>query len=173
MKLNKWIQIILVGSSILTLAACAHRSANNSGVNAANASYRGAHASGYGHESGFGEEGRAHLASSKNLYYFDYDSYTVRPNDKAMIAANAEYLMSHPNKKVMLEGHTDPRGSREYNVGLGERRARAVASEFTSKGVKPSQMVLVSYGSQKLASQGRSEEDFQKDRRAALVFAKK
>ena len=173
MKLNKWIQIILVSTSILTLAACSsHRKPNQSAINAANSSY-GAHASGLGHESDFGDGSGHRMTSSKRVYYFDYDSYMVRPEDKPLVASNAQYLLSHPNAKIMVEGHTDPRGSREYNVGLGERRARAIAAVFTAKGVKPSQLVLVSYGAEKLAVPGHTESDFQQDRRVVLVYAKR
>jgi peptidoglycan-associated lipoprotein len=170
MKLNKWTRIAVLTVSALTLAACAHNKRSNQyAVNDANNAYRhGAYAQGLGHESGFGEEG-GRMASSKNMYYFDFDSYQVRDADKPAILAKANDLVTNPGKKMMLEGHTDPRGSREYNVGLGERRARSVASLMTSKGVKPSQLVLVSYGSEKPASSGRSEADFQQDRRAALV----
>lgn len=174
MKLNKWTQIILVGTGILTLAACSsHKRPDGSTVSAANSSYRGAHASGLGDGSGFGDEAGGRSMANKHVYYFDYDSNVVRDGDKPAIAANANYLLANPNKKVMVEGHTDPRGSREYNVGLGERRSRAIASGFTAKGVNPSQLVLVSYGAEKLAAPGRTEADYQQDRRAALVYTKK
>jgi peptidoglycan-associated lipoprotein len=169
--MNKWVKTILILSSVAALAGCSHKKPNNSAIDAANASYRHtAEASGLGDESGYGEEsGGRHLASQR-VYYFDYDSNAVHAADKPALAANAQYLANHPNTKVMVEGHTDPRGSREYNVGLGERRARAIASDFTSKGVKPSQLALVSYGAEKLAAQGRSEADYQQDRRAVLVY---
>ena len=175
MKLNNGIKIIVAGLAIVTLASCTHKRTNQYAVNDANSAYRnGAQASGLGHESGFGEEGSSkRMASSKNMYYFDYDSYNVRDADKPAIASNAQYLMKHPNSKIMLEGHTDPRGSREYNVGLGERRARAVAGELTSKGVKPSQLALVSYGAEKRAGQGYSEQEYQQDRRSAIVYTNK
>ena len=116
---------------------------------------------------------RSRTASSKKIYYFDYDSYKVRDTDKPAIASNAQYLKNHPQSKIMLEGHTDPRGSREYNVGLGERRAKAVASELTAKGVKPTQVALVSYGAEKRAAQGYSESAYQQDRRSAIVYTSK
>jgi len=172
MKLNKWTRIILIVTGMLTLAACSHKRSDQSAIDAANASYRnGAHASGLGGESDFGDEGGRR--SSNRVYYFDYDSNVVHDSDRSSIAANANYLLAHSNLKVMVEGHTDPRGSREYNVGLGERRARAVAAIFTAKGVSPSQLVLVSYGAEKLAAPGRTESDFQQDRRVVLVYAKR
>lgn len=107
--------------------------------------------------------------ASERTYYFDYDSYKVRDQYLSAIDANAGYLIAHPTVKILLEGHTDPRGSREYNIGLGERRARAVADLLTSKGVNRSQIRIVSYGAEKLAANGRSEEDYQLDRRGIIV----
>lgn len=174
MKINQWIKIILVGSSLLTLAACSHkRSQDMSSVNDANAAYSDngeAQASGLGEESSFGDQagGRSELA--KRTYYFDFDSNIVHESDVPAIEANANYLMSHPKVRALLEGHTDPRGSREYNIALGERRAKAVAQILTAKGVNPAQIRVVSYGAQKLASPGRSEADYQQDRRVVLVY---
>ena len=74
---------------------------------------------------------------------------------------------------VLLEGHTDPRGSREYNIGLGERRAKAVAQVLTDKGVDPSQIRVVSYGAEKLATAGHSDSDYQLDRRVVLVYVQR
>lgn len=108
---------------------------------------------------------------AKNTYYFDFDSNIIRDDDKPAIEANANKLASAASK-VMLEGHTDPRGSREYNIGLGERRAKAVADYMRSHGVSPNQIRLVSYGSEKLAGQGHSEQDYQLDRRVVLVYVK-
>lgn len=172
MKINKLTKMILAGMSILTLAACSHKRPNQSSIDMANSSYNGAHASGLGNGSRFGNEGGGR-GLAKRVYYFDYDSNVVRSDDKPAVVANADYLLTHSNAKIMIEGHTDPRGSREYNVGLGERRARSIAAIFTSKGVKPSQLVLVSYGAEKLASPGRSESDYQQDRRVVLVYAKR
>ena len=108
-------------------------------------------------------------ASGKDVYYFDFDRSVVKPVDMPAIYAKADYLLSHPKAKIILEGHTDPRGSREYNIGLGERRANAIAEVLKSKGVNPSQIRMLSYGAERLAAQGRSEEDYQMDRRA--IFA--
>lgn len=178
MKLKKWIQIVLVSSSVLTLAACSstHKYRDGGAVDDANAAYSDAQSNGAGEESGFGDDqtggsSRKRMASNHKVYYFDYDSNVVHDADKPAIASNASYLSSNPNKKVMLEGHTDPRGSREYNIGLGERRAKAVAEELASNGASPSQIRIVSYGAEKLASTGTSEADYQKDRRAALVYS--
>lgn len=174
MKLKKWVQIIGISLSVVALAACSsgHKkntwSMNDGSQQAANDD---AQSSGLGDEdrlSDAGDEGSAkHLA--KNTYYFDFDSDAVHPEDRASIDSHADKLASNGKAKVMLEGHTDPRGSREYNIGLGERRAKSVAEVMASKGVKPSQLRLVSYGAEKLAAPGTSESDYQKDRRVVLV----
>lgn len=175
-KLKKWAQVILIGASVLALAACAtkHRKPDESSINDANASYANgdAQSSGLGQDSSFGDEARSPHGNGR-VYYFDYDSPVVRSDDKPAIVANANYLLGHPGAKVMLEGHTDPRGSREYNIGLGERRAKAVAQILTAKGVSPAQIRIVSYGAEKLAVNGRTEADFQRDRRVVLVYLRR
>lgn len=174
MKLNKWMKVVLVGSCVIALAACSsHKKQDQYGVNEANSAYgSGAEASGLGDESGFGGAGSRRDHSGR-VYYFDYDSNAVHQDDLAAIRSNGNYLLTHPNAKIMLEGHTDPRGSREYNIGLGERRAKAVAAILTDQGVSPAQISVVSYGAEKLATPGRSESDYQLDRRVVLVYFKR
>lgn len=179
MELKKLTKILIVGCAVLTLAGChsKRKCMDQDAINDANAAYAcndGAQASGMGMESGFGDQaggGSKHLAS-KNTYYFDYDSNAVHSDDKPAIEANASHLAGRPDAKVMLEGHTDPRGSREYNIGLGERRANSVAKILTEKGASPDQIRVVSYGAEKLASNGHTEEDYQQDRRAVIVDTK-
>lgn len=157
------------------LAACSHKNTNNRAVNAANAAYSNpADASGLGEEEDFDEVNNpeSNAQQAGRTYYFDFDSNIVHEKDKPTIYANAKYLAAHPGVKVMVEGHTDPRGSREYNIGLGERRAKAVATILVSKGVSPSQISIVSYGAEKLAVNGHSEQDYQLDRRVVLAYLK-
>lgn len=179
MQLKKWIQVILIGGSILALTACTHKKPmqDDLAINDANTSYSdessNVQSAGLGDDSQFGDQGgsssRRNMAANRT-YYFDYDSNVVHDEDKPAIEANAEKLTKQPNKKVMLEGHTDPRGSREYNIGLGERRAKAVAQIMTAKGVNRNQIRVVSYGAEKLASTGHTEADYQQDRRGVLVY---
>lgn len=179
MKLKQWIQVILIGSSILTLAACSsHKHRDTAAINDANSSYSSeeAQSAGLGEESSFGSQEdnvAGQRAASQRTYYFDFDSSNVRASDKPAISANARYLTTHQSAKVMLEGHTDPRGSREYNIGLGERRAKSVAEMLIADGVSPTQIRVVSYGAEKLASPGHSESDYQQDRRVVLVYLKR
>lgn len=171
MKLKKWIKAALISGSFVMLAACSSHRHDNGAIDAANSAYNsdGAQASGLGNESSFGDQGGRGMLS-RRTYYFDYDSNVVHDADKPAILANANYLMAHPRVHVAVEGHTDPRGSREYNIGLGERRARSVAAILTGKGVNPAQIRVVSYGAEKLASPGHSEADYQQDRRVVLAY---
>lgn len=177
---------LLVGCAIALVACHGAKNRDQSAINDANAAYNDngqagqAQTNGLGQEVGYGDEAsgggpRSHLAGrgqhlSKRIYYFDFDRSDVRDDDRPAIDANADYLLAHPGARVIIEGHTDPRGSREYNVGLGERRAKAVASIIRAKGVRPEQIRIVSYGAEKLASPGRSESDYQMDRRVVLVY---
>src|SRR5690348_15745892 len=125
MTLKKSIQLIVIGSSVVTLAACssAHKYRDTAAINDANSAYSdNAQASGAGDESSFGDDqangGTKRLSSNDGhrTYYFDYDSNVVHDSDKPAINANAQKLASSTKNKALLEGHTDPRGSREYNI---------------------------------------------------------
>lgn len=169
MQLKKLVQIMLIGVSILTVSACTHtKKSTDANGGTYDDPYSRAQASGAGSGSKYGDENATNKRSarSKDTYYFDFDKSDVHANDLPAIYAKAEYLVAHPTAKIILEGHTDPRGSREYNVGLGERRANAVAQILTAKGVNPSQIHIVSYGAERLAVAGHTEEAYQLDRRA-------
>jgi len=108
---------------------------------------------------------------SKKVVYFDFDSSTVHDSDRAIIEAHANYLAQHPAVKVTLEGHTDERGTREYNIGLGERRANAVKQLMLLSGVSPSQISTVSYGEERPAVLGHDESAWSKNRRVEIVYS--
>lgn len=174
MTLKQWAQVVFIGAGILTLTACssARKPMDDAAVNDENAAYNSdAQSSGAGDDSNFNDGSRA--AASGKVYYFDFDSNTVHDSDLPAISANARKLSAQPGMNVLLEGHTDPRGSREYNIGLGERRAKAVAEILTQKGVDPSQIRVVSYGAEKLATPGHSDADYQQDRRVVLVYVQR
>jgi peptidoglycan-associated lipoprotein len=172
MKTKRWINFILIAFSVFMLAACSTKhKQDQSAINDANAAYNdSAQASGLGDNAGFGDQAANGRQTAQRIYYFDFDSNIVHESDKPAIAAQANYLLAHPQVAATLEGHTDPRGSREYNIGLGERRAKAVANILVAKGVNPGQIHIVSYGAEKLAVPGRTESDYQKDRRVVLVY---
>jgi peptidoglycan-associated lipoprotein len=160
--------MVLLGSSICLLTSCASWKSGKDG-NAADGDASHVQATGLG-EDGSGSTTGSDQDLTKRTYYFDYDKSEVRSEDLPAIEANADYLVNHPTAKVLVEGHTDPRGSREYNIALGERRAKAVAAILKEKGVSSSQVRLISYGSEKLASNGHSDSDYQLDRRDVLVY---
>lgn len=103
-----------------------------------------------------------------NVVYFDYDSYVIKPEFQSIIAAHARLMKTRPTAKLAIEGHTDERGGREYNLALGQRRAEAVTSALALLGVGSGQMEAVSFGKEKPAVQGATEEAFAKNRRAEL-----
>jgi peptidoglycan-associated lipoprotein len=104
------------------------------------------------------------------VIYFDFDKSDIKPEYNGIISANAQNLAAHPNLKLKLEGNTDDRGTREYNIGLGERRAQAVKRAMMLQGVPESQLTTVSFGAERPAVQGDDEAAWSKNRRVELVY---
>src|SRR5215469_15216991 len=102
--------------------------------------------------------------------YFDFDSSQIKPDYNAILAAHAKYLSSNPSVRVRLEGNTDERGTREYNIGLGERRAQAVRQALMLQGVADAQITTVSYGEERPAVTGHAEAAWSKNRRVEIVY---
>jgi peptidoglycan-associated lipoprotein len=107
----------------------------------------------------------------KRVIYFDFDKSEVRTQDLDLINAHARYLASNPQQKVRVEGHTDARGTREYNVGLGERRGQSVRRLLMVQGAADSQLLTVSFGEERPAADGDDETAFAQNRRVELVYA--
>jgi len=110
------------------------------------------------------------LGVNKNTIYFDFDKTYVKSDYNYVILANANYLKSHPSAKVRLEGNTDPQGSREYNIGLAQHRADQVAQQLELQGVASKQIVTVSYGQERPAMLGDTQQAYQLDRRVDIVY---
>ncbi|MEO8466733.1 MAG: peptidoglycan-associated lipoprotein Pal [Gammaproteobacteria bacterium] len=106
------------------------------------------------------------------VVYFDYDQAEVKPEFNAMLAAHGQYLAKNATATVRLEGNTDERGSREYNIGLGERRAQSVRRLLMLQGAQASQLTTVSYGEERPASTGSTEEAWRLNRRVELVYSR-
>lgn len=106
---------------------------------------------------------------SAKTVYFAYDSADIDTAGQGVIANYSKYLSSTASAKVRLEGHTDERGSAEYNVALGERRAQTVARELKAAGVTDAQLSIVSYGKERPAAQGSTEEAYSKNRRVEVT----
>jgi peptidoglycan-associated lipoprotein len=103
------------------------------------------------------------------VVYFDFDSYVVKDDYRPVIEANAKALASNRRMHMSVQGHTDDRGSSEYNLALGQRRAEAVVKSLTLLGADPSQLEAVSFGEERPAVQGENEEAWAKNRRAELA----
>ncbi len=107
---------------------------------------------------------------SKQTIYFMLDSSQVQEDFVPVIAAHSQYLASHANQHIVLEGHGDERGSREYNIALGEQRAKTVANMMKVQGVSEGQIEVVSYGEEKPAAFGHDESSWELNRRVEVVY---
>ena len=103
--------------------------------------------------------------------FFDYDSYVVKEEYRPMLEAHAAYLMSHRDARLILQGHADQRGSREYNLALAQKRAEAVRKALAVMGVSDGQMEAVSFGEEKLRNEGLTEDAHAENRRVDVVYA--
>ena len=135
----------------------------------------GANANGAGDQTGgaaagTGKEGASAPVGVARLIYFDFDSSEIRPEFVSVIAAHAKALSANASIRVRLEGHTDERGSPEYNIGLGERRSQAVRRALMLQGVAESQLSTVSYGEERPAVAGETEEAWAKNRRVEFIY---
>ncbi|WP_432473994.1 peptidoglycan-associated lipoprotein Pal [Amphritea sp. HPY] len=113
------------------------------------------------------------MSDVKNLatvFYFDFDKSQVKIESVQALRGHAKYLVANPSANVVLEGHADERGTREYNMALGERRAKAIARVLTVNGVSSSQIELVSFGEEKPAVMGHSDSSWAQNRRVELKY---
>lgn len=110
---------------------------------------------------------------SKSTIYFMLDSSQVQTDFVPVIAAHAQYLVAHPSQRVVMQGHGDERGTREYNIALGEQRAKSVANMMKVQGVNDGQLDVVSYGEEKPASFGHDEASWELNRRVELIYQAK
>ncbi|WP_372965431.1 peptidoglycan-associated lipoprotein Pal [Marinobacter sp.] len=120
------------------------------------------------------EEARAQAeqAALRNIttFYFDFDTSEIKQDARDALVAHARYLSSNPRQQLRLEGHADERGSKEYNLALGERRAKAVERFLVVNGASRGQIETVSYGEEKPAVRGSSESAWAQNRRVELIF---
>ncbi len=104
------------------------------------------------------------------LIYFDYDSVSIKPEFQSIIEGHARFLRANAGRRIAIEGHTDERGGREYNLALGQRRAEAVRRALTLLGVPDNQVEAVSLGKEKPAETGSDEAAWAKNRRAEITY---
>ncbi|HXH84930.1 MAG TPA: peptidoglycan-associated lipoprotein Pal [Candidatus Tectomicrobia bacterium] len=101
--------------------------------------------------------------------HFDFDKYDIRPNDAKTLDANAAWLKSNPGHLVLIEGHCDERGTNEYNLALGERRAKSTMNYLVSQGVQANRITIISYGEERPACTEKTEECWARNRRAHFL----
>jgi len=109
-------------------------------------------------------------ASVPRLIQFDYDSFVIKPDYLAVVEAHGRFLKANPGRRISIEGHTDDRGGREYNLALGQKRAEAVRKALSLSGASDSQMEAVSFGKEKPAVPGNTESAMQENRRVEINY---
>jgi peptidoglycan-associated lipoprotein len=175
---------VLLFAAALILTGCAHKppqpaSQTNSAVpgngagpeaeGAGGANARGGAVGEGGEQEG---QGPSEGMLAKRTIYFDFDSSEIKGEGTDIVSAHAKYLSMHSNVHVRLEGNTDERGSREYNIGLGERRAQAVRRALLLQGASDAQISTVSYGAERPVDAGHDEAAWAKNRRVDIVYLK-
>lgn len=150
------------GTSVSALGSGAG-TANQAGAGAAQSSVAAVDLSKTGQDA-------AGPAGASRIVYFDYDSYVIKPEFQSVIDANARFLKANANRKAAIEGHTDERGGREYNLALGQKRSEAVRRALGLLGIPDSQVEAVSFGKEKPAEPGNDEAAFAKNRRAEIAY---
>mgnify|MGYP001235021408 CR=1 FL=1 len=120
-----------------------------------------------------GIEGQVFESSLLKDIHFNFDKYDIRPEDTTLLKENAALLKKFPNVKVQIEGHCDERGTVEYNLALGERRANRTKDYLVSLGISPARISTISYGKEKPLDPGHAEEAWAKNRRAHTIITGK
>jgi peptidoglycan-associated lipoprotein len=126
-----------------------------------------------GGENGVNARGEANDTTgplARKVIYFDFDKSEIRPEYADIVKLGAQTLTARPGLKMKLEGNTDQRGTREYNIGLGERRAQAVRRALMLQGVAETQITTVSFGAERPAAEGDDETAWSKNRRVEMVY---
>ncbi len=168
MQLNKVLKGLLLALPVIAVAACSSKKDNNNDQSGMGAE------GGYNNSGNMSSEEQARLQMQElqrnNIVYFDLDKYDIRSDFAQMLDQHAAFLRSNPSYKVTVEGHADERGTPEYNISLGERRANSVKMYLQGKGVSADQISIVSYGKEKPAVLGHDEAAYAKNRRAVLVY---
>jgi len=177
--MRKILMVLMLATALISAGGCAGKKpkpgpsqstevGNNSGADSAGAGTDAANAGTVGSEDDVAGPQGGLLA--KRVIYFDFDSSDIRNEYVDVIAAHGRFLASNATVRVRLEGHTDERGSREYNIGLGERRAQTVRRALALQGVQESQVTTVSYGEERPAAAGSDDNAYSKNRRVEIVY---
>ena len=181
MQLKPLVRSLAVALSIVVIAGCSSTGGTQDGDSygsqddssmgggTSGAGTGGQYGSTTGSGSGANQQADSRIPEVRTIY-FDYDRDTIKSEYESAVMAHARYLRANPNAQVVLHGHTDERGTREYNMALGERRARAVQRFLNIQGVSNSQMSVVSYGEERPAASGQSESAYSQNRRVVFNY---
>lgn len=175
------IPILMIATCSLALAACPKKPTTAPESAPQTAAPQDTGAAGAGSDSqvgqardlpGAGAGGSATSAPAgvATVIYFDFDRSEIRPEYASVLSAHAKHMVAFGAARVRLEGHTDERGSREYNIALGERRAQAVRRALMLEGAGDGQLTTVSYGEERPAAEGSDEAAYEKNRRVEIVY---
>lgn len=167
-KNMKWAALAMA-VAVAFSAGCKSSGSKDSSSLPATAPDSGISTAGAGGNGGYDPNALNSAALSQHSVYFDYDRAELKPEGQAVVAAWGKYLSTHPTARVRLEGNTDERGTREYNIALGERRANSVSSALQAQGASASQIVVVSYGEERPVAMGHDEASYAQNRRADIV----
>ncbi|WP_299014484.1 peptidoglycan-associated lipoprotein Pal [uncultured Photobacterium sp.] len=187
MQLNKVLKGLAIALPMITLAACSSSESTDSSAASASETNTGtvtgtvatateqtqttvATPVESGSASLSEQELRSQELRQEQTVYFKFDNAEIQPDYQEMLTAHADYLRDNSVVNVIVEGHADERGTPEYNIALGERRANAVAKYLQALGVSASQISIVSYGEEKPLVLGHSAADYAKNRRSVLVY---
>ncbi|MCX8597615.1 MULTISPECIES: peptidoglycan-associated lipoprotein Pal [unclassified Gilliamella] len=155
MQFSKFLKVAAVALPLIAVTACSSNSSSKAG------------------NGSLSKEALAQLQKLQqiNTVYFDYDKYNVKSEYSTLLNAHSIFMRANSFLNVVIEGHADERGTPEYNIALGERRAGAVKSYLQSNGVSGEQLSIVSYGKEKPAVLGHNEAAYAKNRRAVITYA--
>jgi peptidoglycan-associated lipoprotein len=174
------LKIVIVLIAVLFLAACNKKvketdaSASNSAVDTTQATNPVDQGSAIVSEGAFtASDLESNTCLMKRVIYFDYDQDLLQAEYQAVVACHAKYLRDRPGARLALEGHADERGTREYNLGLGERRSNAVASAFSGSGADANRINAVSYGEERPLCLDADDSCWSKNRRVEIVYSVK
>lgn len=165
--------LILALAGLLTACSSSQERSDSAAVDdRSSATEDGAQTFGTGNESMNGASALDDPASplSVRILYFEYDSSDVLPAYREVLEAHANYLAQNPNVTISLEGHADERGTREYNLALGERRSQSVKGQMMVFGPTASQLRITSYGEERPVAESHSEEAWSQNRRVEIIY---
>ncbi|MDA1372022.1 MAG: peptidoglycan-associated lipoprotein Pal [Proteobacteria bacterium] len=173
MQRNQFIKAGILVISLFMLGACSSTSETEEPMEEANASTTPARPAAPSAAPSSGqltqEQIRAQNALRQTVFYFDFDVAEFKPADRDTLTFHARDLAANPGKRIRLEGHADERGTREYNLALGERRANGILNYFIVNGASRAQIETVSYGEERPAQQGQTEQAYSRNRRVEVV----